>query len=122
MSVTGQDRRRRAQGAKADELQAALRELDGLLADWADGFVFGQVWDAPGISADDQMLVAITALATAGRTRQLRNYLHGALHAGIPEERIRSALRMLVVYAGFPVAIDALGELQAVCASRAATS
>ena len=122
MTATGQERRERAQGAKADALQSALRELDGRLADWADDFVFGQVWDAPGISADEQMLVAITALATAGRTRQLCNYLHGALQAGIPEERLRSALRMLVVYAGFPVAIDALVALQAACASRRVTS
>jgi 4-carboxymuconolactone decarboxylase len=118
MTGAGEERRRQAQGAKADALQAALRDLDGRLADWADDFIFGEVWDAPGISAEEQMLVAITALAATGRLRQLRNYLHGALQAGIPEERLRSAVRMLVVYAGFPVAIDALGELQAVCASR----
>jgi 4-carboxymuconolactone decarboxylase len=118
MTGAGEERRRQAQGAKADALQAALRDLDGRLADWADDFIFGEVWDAPGISAEEQMLVAITALAATGRLRQLRNYLHGALQAGIQEERLRSAVRMLVVYAGFPVAIDALGELQAVCASR----
>jgi 4-carboxymuconolactone decarboxylase len=119
MSGPGTQRRRHAQGVKADALQAALRDLDGRLADWADDFVFGEVWDAPGISTEEQMLVAITALAATGRLRQLRNYLHGALQAGIPEERLRSALRMLVVYAGFPTAIDALGELQAVTATRA---
>ena len=54
------------------------------------------------------MLVAIVALAARGDVDQLRNYVHGALQAGIPPERLHAALKMLVVYAGFPTAIRAL--------------
>lgn len=119
--MNGRERRRRAQGAKADALQDALAAMDGRMAVWADDFVFGEVWAGPGISEEERMLVAITALAATARTRQLRNYLHGALQAGIPEAKLREALRMLVVYAGFPVAIEALSELQAVLAARGRT-
>jgi len=115
----GAHRRERAQGAKADRLQAALTELDPRLARWADEFVFGEVWDGTALRHDEQMLVAITALAATGRTRQLRNYLHGALQDGIPAEKLQGALRMLVVYAGFPTAIDALSELAAAQAAEA---
>jgi 4-carboxymuconolactone decarboxylase len=115
---TGTGRRRRAQGAKADKLQAALLDLDPSLARWADEFVFGEVWAGDVLEFDERMLVAIAALAATGRRNQLRNYLHGALQGGIAEERIREALRMMVVYAGFPVAIESMSELDSVLTAR----
>ena len=115
----GSERRARAQGVKADRLQMALTELDPTLAGWADGFIFGDVWVSETLAHEEQMIVAIIALAATGRTRQLRNYLHGALQDGTEPDKLRDALRMLVVYCGFPVAIDALSELdQAIGASR----
>ena len=104
----GAARRKRAQGAKADQLQAALAALDPQLAVWADGFVFGDVWGRPGLEFESRMLVAITALAATGHTPQLRNYLHGALEAGIPAPAVHEALLMLAVYCGMPVALDAM--------------
>lgn len=101
-------RRRRAQGTKSDQLQAALSEIDVEMARWGDEFIFGQVWAREGISQDERMLVAIIALAATEHTKQLRNYLHGALDAGIPARKIHEALVMLVVYVGFPVALNSL--------------
>ena len=104
----GSDRRQRAQGGRTDQLQSALAEIDAGMADWANRFVFGEVWGRDGISQDERMLVAITALAASGHQGQLRNYLHGALEAGIPAQKLHEALVMLVVYVGFPTAIAAL--------------
>jgi 4-carboxymuconolactone decarboxylase len=104
--------RSRAQGARSEALGAALAELDPDLRRWADGFIFGDVWSGEEIGFEDRMLVAIVSLATSGQTRQLRNYIHGALQSGIPAQRLQGALKMLVVYAGFPTAIDALVVLQ----------
>lgn len=104
----GAARRRRAQGAKADQLQAALTALDPKLGEWADGFVFGDVWGRPGLEFDQRMLVAITALAAGGYMPQLKNYLHGALEAGIPAQAVHEALLMLVVYCGMPAALGAM--------------
>jgi 4-carboxymuconolactone decarboxylase len=106
--ASGQARRRRAQGAKADQLQELLCGLDPVLGEWADGFIFGEVWARPGLSQDERMLVAITALAATGNPDQMRNYLWGALQAGIPARKIHEALLMLVVYAGFPRALNAM--------------
>ena len=47
MTEAGRERRRRAQGAKADRLQESLARLDPQLASWADGFVFDEVWGRP---------------------------------------------------------------------------
>jgi 4-carboxymuconolactone decarboxylase len=109
---TGRALRERAQGRKAPLLQQALIELDGKLGEWSDEFIFGDVWDGDEMSFEERMLIAITALAATGRTNQLRNYLHGGLQGGIPADKLQSALRMLVVYVGFPGAINALQELR----------
>jgi 4-carboxymuconolactone decarboxylase len=115
-ATAGSARRRLAQGAKADRLQTALEQLDPTLGRWADEFVFGEVWADDVLSHEDRMLVAIAALAATGRRNQLRNYLHGALQSGMTQARLREVLKMMVVYAGFPAAIESLLELDAAVA------
>jgi 4-carboxymuconolactone decarboxylase len=110
----GAERRSRAQGAKADKLQDALVALDPVLGRWANEYVFGEVWADDALSFEERMLVAITALAAQNRRNQLRNYLHGALQDGIPAAKLREVMKMMTVYAGFPVAIEAMSELDAV--------
>jgi alkylhydroperoxidase/carboxymuconolactone decarboxylase family protein YurZ len=109
--------RRRAQGAKADQLQALLTSLDPGVGRWADEFVFGAVWGRPGLDFESRMLVAITSLATQGQGALLRNYAHGALQAGVSARKIHEALVELVVYAGFPTATSMLFEWQQVLAT-----
>jgi alkylhydroperoxidase/carboxymuconolactone decarboxylase family protein YurZ len=104
----GRVRRARAQGPKADLLQAGLHGLDPQMADWADRFIFGEVWGRDGLDQHERMLVAITALAANGNLAQLRNYLWGALYDGMPARKVHEALTMMVVYAGFPRAVSAL--------------
>jgi 4-carboxymuconolactone decarboxylase len=107
----GAARRRRAQGAKADALQDALASMDPQMAEWANEFVFGQVWKPGPLSFEEQLLVAIVALGATNNAGQLKNYVHGALQSGMDKEKIGQALRMLTVYAGFPYAINALTVL-----------
>lgn len=95
-----------------------LAELEPDLARWADSFIFGDVWDRPGLEFEDRMLVAIVALAASGQHAQLRTYLHGALQDGFEPDRIHEALTMLVIYVGFPRALDALGTWRRVLASH----
>jgi 4-carboxymuconolactone decarboxylase len=116
----GAGRRSRAQGAKADKLQDALVGLDPALGRWANEFVFGEVWSDDALAFDERLLVAITALAALNRRNQLRNYLHGALQSGIAAGKLREVMKMMTVYAGFPVAIEAMSELDAVLAARGA--
>jgi 4-carboxymuconolactone decarboxylase len=110
--LSGAALRRRAQGAKADQLQALLTSLDPGVGAWADEFVFGEVWARPGLDFESRMLVAITSLATQGKGALLRNYAHGALQAGVSARKIHEALVELVVYAGFPTATSMLFEWQ----------
>lgn len=117
MTAEGRTRRRQAQGAKADKLQEALAALDPQLVEWADGFIFGEVWGREGLSFEERMLVAISQLAATNRPVQLKNYLFGALEAGIPARKIHEALIMLTVYTGFPNALGAMACWDEVCAA-----
>jgi 4-carboxymuconolactone decarboxylase len=107
-SFEGAALRARAQGVRHEDLQAALGAIDPRMADWADSFIFGNVWSRDGASFEDRMLVAIVALAATEKPNQLRNYLHGALQDGMDPRRIHEALLMLVVYVGWPVALQSL--------------
>lgn len=104
----GRERRNRAQGARVEQLTEVMASLDPQLPVWADDFIFGQLWGREGISFEERMLVAITALAATEHTDQLRNYLHGALQDGMSARKIHEALVMMVVYAGFPTALTSL--------------
>ena len=109
--------RRAAQGAKSEQLQAGVEALDEGLARWVDEFVFGDVWQRPGLDYRERMLAAIASLAALKNHDQLRAYLFGALQAGVPVDAVREVLVMQVVYAGFPVAIQALSVWEEVLAS-----
>jgi 4-carboxymuconolactone decarboxylase len=102
-----------------EKIQERMTEIDGSLAAWTDDFVFGKVWAGEDLTWTERVLVAVIALATQGHHAQLKNYFHGALQDGIPEAKLRQALTMLVVYAGFPVAIQALDVLGQVAAIEA---
>ena len=115
----GRARRERVQGEKADGLLAAMEAIEPRIATWSDSFVFGQVWADSHLDFEEQMLVAITALAAQGHTAQLRSYLHGAVQAGVDGDKIQDALAMMVVYSGFPAALMALDEWRKVRESHA---
>jgi 4-carboxymuconolactone decarboxylase len=106
--TVGTARRRRIQGPKSDALAAAVASLDPEVSEWVDEFVFGKVWDRPGLSEEERTLVAIAALGATEHPAQLRAYLFGALHAGTSAKKLHETLVMLVVYAGFPAALQAL--------------
>jgi 4-carboxymuconolactone decarboxylase len=118
----GRATRQRAQGEKSDALMAALDSIDPRLSAWSDSFVFGQVWADSNLEFEEQVLVAISALATGGHVAQLRSYLHGALQAGIDPDKLQDTLVMIVVYAGFPTALMALDEWRKVRDSHAGRS
>lgn len=43
-----------------------------------------------------------------GNTQQLRFYVHGALNVGWTEEETVETILQMIIYAGFPVALNAI--------------
>lgn len=102
----GREIRLLMQGRMADKFEEIQRALDPDVFEWTEEFNFGTVWARPGMDLHDRLLTAITALAA--QNKPIRNYLHGALQAGVDAKKIHEALVMLLVYSGFSTGMEAL--------------
>lgn len=119
MSRSGIELRRLVLGRSADALIDRQRSVDPQMADWVDDFLFGQVWARGELTYDERMLLAVSSLASMGRVELMKNYLHGALQAGISPRKLREAIVQTVIYSGFPNAFMALQGWSEVVQSEA---
>lgn len=80
----------------------------------------GQAATPPGgsLSAAQQAIVPVAALAAAGDMARLPAALEQALDAGLPVGDAREVLVQLYAYAGFPRSLNALTALMQVAAAR----
>lgn len=70
------------------------------------------------LSAHQQAIVPIAALAAAGDLTRLNPALNQGLDAGLTVSDAREILVQLYAYAGFPRSLNALGELMKVLEAR----
>lgn len=80
-------------------------------------FVFGKIWDTPGLSWRERRVVSLTCTAISGQAMPLEMHVRGALKSGdFTVEDLQALSVHLAAYAGFPVgtAIEmALRKIQA---------
>lgn len=69
---------------------------------------FGMLWSRPALAIRDRSLVTVAQLAALGRGEELRAHLAGALNVGISRDELIEVLMQTAVYAGVPVANEAL--------------
>lgn len=70
------------------------------------------------LNAQEQGLVAISALTATGDLEKLKTELHVALDARLSINEIKEALTQLYAYCGFPRSLNALGTFQSVLNDR----
>jgi len=72
-------------------------------------FVFGEVSSRPGLDMKSREITAMAALAALGTApNQLKIHIKGALNCGCTREEIVEVLIQVLVYAGFPAALNGL--------------
>ncbi|QYO63347.1 carboxymuconolactone decarboxylase family protein [Leptolyngbya sp. 7M] len=82
-------------------------------------FAFGEIYSRPGLDAKTRQLVTITALTTLGNAQpQLKAHIQGALNVGCTRTEVVEVILQLVVYAGFPAALNAMLIAKQVFAER----
>lgn len=82
--------------APANPTSAAATMLD---------FVFGQVWQRPGLSRRDRWFVALPCVAAADAEEPLREHVYAALNSGdVTIDEMREAVLHFAVYSGWPKA------------------
>ncbi|MEZ2716288.1 carboxymuconolactone decarboxylase family protein [Niallia circulans] len=71
-------------------------------------FNYGQIFSRPGLDLKSRLLATVAGLTALGNTEQLKFYINGALNVGWTEEEIVEAMMQMLIYAGFPVALNTL--------------
>ncbi len=114
------DEKRRADGFDvlrtllgAPDLDTAATEaaMEGQLGDMASlvlDYAFGDVWSRPQLSRRDRSLVVISGLTALSLAHELEIHLRGALNHGVSRAEIEEVMLTMVLYGGFPRAIDGM--------------
>ena len=92
---------------RKDAALDAIAAQMGAVGRYALDFAFGEIWSRTQLARRDRSLVVVSALSALGRGDELRFHIPGALRHGVTRQEIEELLLMVVVYAGFPFAVEA---------------
>jgi 4-carboxymuconolactone decarboxylase len=103
-------------GAKAvNDLKDLVPEIERYIVEYP----FGDIYTRPGLELKIRELAAIAALTAMGNAEpQLKVHLHGALNNGATRQEVIEVILQMTVYAGFPVALNALYTAREIFKSR----
>ena len=93
-----------------DELTALAPEFARLTRD----FLFGDIWERPGLSQRDKSLITVTCLVALNRIEQVDFHLRKAFENGLTKEELVAAITHIAFYAGWPTAVSGLSHLKKV--------
>ena len=82
----------------------AQGDMGHLVMDYA----FGDVWVRPQLSRRDRSLVVISALTALNLKHELEIHIAGALNHGLTRSEVEEVMITIVLYGGFPRAIDGM--------------
>ncbi|MGF6753397.1 carboxymuconolactone decarboxylase family protein [Paraburkholderia sp. GAS42] len=92
-----------------------LKDIAPDLANLTISFAYGEIYSRPGLDLRQRQFVTIAALASMGGAEpQLKFHIAGALNAGGSPEEVVELMTHLVVYAGFPAALNGVFAAKAV--------
>lgn len=101
----------RLTGHPAEQLASRVAELAPDFARMTVEFAFGDLYARPALDLRSREIAAIAALASLGTAApQLRVHVGAALHLGLAPAEVIEILMQTAVYAGFPAALNALGQ------------
>ncbi len=100
--------------AVVEQLAQSFPDFARLLVE----FPFGDIYARPALGLRERELATVAALSAMGHALpQLRVHVHAALHVGCSPQEIVEVAMQMAVYAGFPVALNALGVVREVFAA-----
>lgn len=76
-------------------LRDNIRELHPALDAWMIAEGYGKVLSRPQLDLGRRELCIVAACATSRQHRQLHSHLHGARHAGVPDDAVEDGLQAL---------------------------
>ena len=93
----------------------ALKDIAPDLARMAISFAYGEIYSRPELDLRQRQFVTVALLAAMGGVEsQLRFHIAGALYVGCSPREIVELMIHLVVYAGFPAALNGMSAARVV--------
>ena len=111
----------RVDGRGGEEVLESVRAISPDFARYLVEFPFGDIYSREGLdlkSREIAVVAALTAMGNAGP--QLRVHIGAALHVGCTRQEILEVIMQMVVYAGFPAALNGLFAARDVFAAHSA--
>ena len=82
-------------------------------------FIFGDLYNRPGLELKTKQMLTVTILATLGNAKpQLAYHIGCALNIGLTRQQIIDIMTHIAGYAGFPAALNGVATAKEVFAER----
>ena len=82
-------------------------------------FAFGGIYSGKGLDVKSREIVSISSLITLGNAvPQLKSHIHGALNIGCTRGEILEIVIQILLYSGFPTALNGLQTVKEVFEER----
>ncbi|WP_174363031.1 carboxymuconolactone decarboxylase family protein [uncultured Caballeronia sp.] len=115
MMSSGREKLALIEGTSEPSIVEALKDIAPDLAGFAISFVYGEIYTREGLSVEDRQIVTVAALAAMGGLEsQLKFHIAGALNVGYTPSQLVELMTHLVVYAGFPAALNGVSAVREV--------
>jgi 4-carboxymuconolactone decarboxylase len=96
-------------GEAGETVIEGLKDIAPDLARYVIEFPFGDVYCRPGLDLKSREIAAVAALTALGTaTPQLKVHINGALNVGLSRQEVVEIIIQMVVYAGFPAALNGM--------------
>ena len=100
----------RLSGNTAEKITSRVAEIAPDFARMTIEFPFGDLYARGVLDLRTREVAAIAALAALGRIPQLRVHVAAAINLGCDRDEVIELLMQTAIYAGFPLALNALAE------------
>lgn len=115
----GMEKLKEIDGAGGENVIKALEGIAPDVGNYIIAFAFGDIYSRQGLSVQEREIITVTSLLTAGGCEpQLKVHINGALHVGIPPEKIIEAFIQCIPYTGFPRVLNAVFIAKEIFAER----
>jgi 4-carboxymuconolactone decarboxylase len=102
-------------GSSAGHVQDSLAEVAPDLGRFLAEY-FGDMYSRPGLDLKSREIATVAALTVLGTLPQLKVHVGAALNVGCRQEEIIELMMQMVLYAGFPAALNGVAVAQEVFA------
>lgn len=92
----------------ADGYASAEAAASELYATVATQYLYGEVWERPGITTRQRMICSVAAFTALQMETQQRKFYRSALNVGLSRDEIFEVIIQTGPYSGFPTALNAV--------------